>query len=77
MLQEATKIGYEREEVEFAVRHYDEYEGKYKTPLDFLHSEWHERTLEDAERFMNQKCPVCMDEFLMDEVGCCIQSLNC
>ena len=29
--------------MEFAVHHYDEYEGKYKTPLDFLHSEWHER----------------------------------
>ena len=35
------------------------------------------RSMEDTERFMNQECPVCMDEFLMDEVGCCIQSLNC
>lgn len=37
------KIGYEPEEVEFAIHHYDTYEGKYKTPLDFLHLEWHER----------------------------------
>ena len=27
------------------------------------------RTMEEAERFMNQECPVCMDEFLMDEVS--------
>ena len=43
LLQEAMKIGYVPEEVEYAIHHYDEYEGKYKTPLDFLHSEWHER----------------------------------
>ena len=28
------------------------------------------RTMEEAEKFMNQECPVCMDEFLMDEVSC-------
>ena len=27
------------------------------------------RTLEEAERFMNQECPVCCDTFLMDEVS--------
>ena len=35
------------------------------------------RTMEEAERFMNQECPVCFDTYLMDEVGCCIHSLNC
>ena len=43
LLQEAKKIGYVPEEVEYAIHHYDEYEGKFKTPLDFLHFEWHER----------------------------------
>lgn len=27
------------------------------------------RTMEEAERFMNQECPVCSDSFLMDEVS--------
>ena len=34
------RFGYVPEEVEYAVHHY---EGQYKTPLDFLHRDWHER----------------------------------
>ena len=41
--QEAVKIGYEPEEVEFAVNHFDRFKGEFKTPLDFLQMEWHER----------------------------------
>ena len=28
------------------------------------------QTMQEAERFMNQECPVCMDSYLMNEVGC-------
>lgn len=41
-VQEAVRIGYQPEEVEYAVNHY---EGQYKTPLDFLQREWHERKM--------------------------------
>ncbi len=37
------RFGYVPEEVEFAVHHYEGFDGRYKTPLDFLHQEWHER----------------------------------
>ena len=37
------RFGYVPEEVEFAVHHFEEFDGKYKTPLDFLQREWHEQ----------------------------------
>ncbi len=39
------RFGYVPEEVEYAMHHYKEYDDKYKTPLDFLHREWHERKM--------------------------------
>jgi len=42
-VQNAMRFGYVPEEVEFAVHHYEGFDGRYKTPLDFLHREWHER----------------------------------
>ena len=27
-------------------------------------------TMEEADRFMNQECPICMESYLMNEVGC-------
>ena len=44
-LQEAVRIGYVPEEVDYAVSHYKEYGDKCRTPLDFLQLEWHERKM--------------------------------
>lgn len=32
------------------------------------------RTMEEAEKFMNQECPVCCDSYCMDEV--CLHTTN-
>ena len=28
------------------------------------------QTMEETERFMNQECPICVESYLMNEVGC-------
>ena len=64
MLQEAVKIGYEPEEVEFAVNHFDRLKGEFKTPLDFLQMEWHER-----KRMVRTHIGQFVEERGMEDVG--------